>query len=362
MDRGAGDRRRADRRAAQGDIQEGERAFGGVQVRQGQGGRRRDREVPRKLRRGALRRRGEHPAPLLLPGLQAAQGDARGVHSRRAGAEEDARRAGRDAHGRAQDEPARRGLACEAHQEGGQGPGRACQAAAALMFIRRLKDCVKPEDPARIVFLVTAWFAAYYFVLCRFAFNSVHHQATPAMLVSGTAYKPFQYRALVGWVVGLFSSAFPGIPLPTWFRLAELFSVFFLLVAYRSYIALFIKDEILASLLSFFMLYVLFFNYLLYPNYPVWFPWDMPSVLFFTLGLTLIYRRRWALYYPLFILATFNRETSCFLTVVYLLTAIKKDPAGTVALHFSAQLLIWVAVKSFLFLLYAGNPGWELFE
>src|SRR3989304_1938074 len=58
----------------------------------------------------------------------------------------------------------------------------------------------------------------------------------------------------------------------------------------------------------------------------------------------------------------FNRETSCFLTVVYLLTAIKKDPAGTVALHFSAQLLIWVAVKSFLFLLYAGNPGWELFE
>ena len=230
------------------------------------------------------------------------------------------------------------------------------------MFIRRLKDCAKPEDPARIVFLVTAWFAAYYFVLCRFAFNSVHHQATPAMLVSGTAYKPFQYRALVGWVVGLFSSTFPGIPLPTWFRLAELFSVFFLLVAYRSYIALFIKDEILNSLLSFFMLYVLFFNYLLYPNYPVWFPWDMPSVLFFTLGLTLIYRRKWALYYPLFILATFNRETSCFLTIVYLLTAIKKDPAGTVALHFSAQLLIWVAVKSFLFLLYAGNPGWELFE
>jgi len=74
-----------------------------------------------------------------------------------------------------------------------------------------------------------------------------------------------------------------------------------------------------------------------------------------------LYRRNWFAYYPIFIIATFNRETTCFLTIVYLLAAFRIDPLPKVLVHCVVQLLLWIAVKSALFCLYGGSGG-ELFR
>jgi hypothetical protein len=65
----------------------------------------------------------------------------------------------------------------------------------------------------------------------------------------------------------------------------------------------------------------------------------------------------WLLYYPLFILATFNRETTCFLTIILALTALGRKPLGRIALHVAAQFVIWASIKTFLFSIYRDNPG-----
>ncbi|MDD5550607.1 MAG: hypothetical protein PHS34_04980 [Candidatus Omnitrophica bacterium] len=88
----------------------------------------------------------------------------------------------------------------------------------------------------------------------------------------------------------------------------------------------------------------------------------MPSILFFTLGLILLYKKDWSKYYILFIVATFNKETACFLTFIYLFTAIGKTKPGKIAFHCFLQLVIWLAIKYFLYRLYAANPGPGLFE
>ena len=101
-------------------------------------------------------------------------------------------------------------------------------------------------------------------------------------------------------------------------------NIFLLILAFRYYITLFIKDRALNSLFSFLILFILPFHFFFprpyYPNY--WY--DTPSILFFTLGLIAMYKRKWMIYYFIFIIATFNRETTCFLTVIYLFTSFGK--------------------------------------
>jgi hypothetical protein len=159
---------------------------------------------------------------------------------------------------------------------------------------------------------------------------------------------------------------------------AEVLSTFGLLVAFRWYVNHFIKNVAASGVLSFLLLYCLIFNFVFPFEYPVvypytlpsmayvpqyfdhfnlYYPYDTPSLLFFTLGLALIYRRKWLAYYVLFAVATFNRETTCFLTFAYVFTAWGKDSRGTMALHAAAQFLIWVAVKWALQTAYGAGGG-----
>jgi hypothetical protein len=96
--------------------------------------------------------------------------------------------------------------------------------------------------------------------------------------------------------------------------------------------------------------------------YNLYYPSDMPAILFFTLGLSLLYARRWLLFYPLFVLATFNRETSCFLTLVFVLAYWGRIPLRTLVSHALAQAVLWVAIKSFLRLAFPDNPGFGAFD
>jgi hypothetical protein len=238
---------------------------------------------------------------------------------------------------------------------------------------------MKKSLTSQILFLIVAGVVSYYFTEIRFYLNEEYKPAALSSLLEGTAARPFQYRALVPWIVSAISKTglhVPAIHLPPqlWitnalsidharsFVLIELISVFFLVVAFRYYISMFLKNNTLSTVLAFTLFLVLPFNYVLPRAAPFWYPYDMPAILFFTLGLIFLYRQKWAMYYTVFLIGVFNRETICFLTFVYLITSIGERKPKVILLHCGLQFVLWLAIKYFLYQLYSSNPGEGLFE
>ena len=211
------------------------------------------------------------------------------------------------------------------------------------------------------IFIIAAILVSYHFTDLRFRMTREFKLATAWSLLNHSAATPWQYRILIPWLVHFFSEA-SLLTTTRLFRLFELFSVFFLVVAFRYYLSLFFSSKTISSLLSFALFYVLPFNFLLDPTFKLWYPWDMSSMLFFTLGLILLYKKNWVAYYPLFVVATLNRETTVFLTFIYLFTAIGKSRPKSIVLHCVSQAIIWVAIKYSLFQLYSYSYGHGLWE
>lgn len=212
------------------------------------------------------------------------------------------------------------------------------------------------------LFLIIAIIFSYYFMHIRFVLNYQYARASLLAIFNGSAAVPFQYRILIPWFVRMLENtklSFGDTPLRL-FRLIEFLSIFSLAVTFRYYLSLFFKNQTISTFVSLTLFYVLPFNFLLLPT--IWYPWDMPAILLFTLGLILLYKKKWTIYYLLFIVATLNKETTCFLTLIYLFTAIGKDKPKTIALHCFFQLIIWCTIKYFLYQLYFNNPGAGIFE
>lgn len=205
--------------------------------------------------------------------------------------------------------------------------------------------------------------ASFYFTELRFTFNSQYIDAQLLDLLKHTALVPYQYRVLVPELVKLIRAILSPLPIfVPWldiYRMVDFAAVFLLIVAFRQYLSLFIRDTLLYTLLSFTLFLVLPYNYLLPRIIALWYPWDMPSLLFFTVGLILIYKQNWKLYYPLFAVAVLNRETICFLTVVYFFTAAGRTPWRTVLFHVCLQLVLWTIIKFALYLAFIDNP-WKV--
>lgn len=210
-------------------------------------------------------------------------------------------------------------------------------------------------------FLITISLLSLYFTEMHFMFCEEARRASLASLLTGSADIPTQYRALVPWLVSLLVSLkLPFLESPLrLFKVIEFLAVFSLFVAFRYYISLFIKNKSLSSLFSLVLFVILSYQYIFYSwsLSAIYYPYDIPSVLFFTLGLILLYKKNYLMYYPVFIIATFNRETTIFLTLIYLVTAFEKNKITPVLLHCLAQAVIWASVKMYLASFYADNPG-----
>jgi len=94
-------------------------------------------------------------------------------------------------------------------------------------------------------------------------------------------------------------------------------------------------------------------------------PYDVPSLMFFALCISLVLRRTWWAYYPVFILAVLNRETACFIAVFFAVwewVRLEDTGAGVgkrlqwIAPNILVQAAIWVAIKVWLAHHFAGNP------
>ena len=102
------------------------------------------------------------------------------------------------------------------------------------------------------------------------------------------------------------------------------------------------------------------------------YPYDLPSLAFFTAGLYYIYARRFVPLLVILLIGTFNRETTLFLIGIYLLDAASTDSErGSLAYRFDLRQVpwlqvallsaIWAAVKISLVYVFRHNDHSEQF-
>jgi hypothetical protein len=113
------------------------------------------------------------------------------------------------------------------------------------------------------------------------------------------------------------------------------------------------------------MLVFLASNYLLHSPLIILYPYDLPSVAFFTAGVYCIYTRRfWALL-PVFMLGCFNRETMLFLIPLFIIDAVVEGERDSwkhlKKISTLAQIAtlgaVWLAIHLYIQHRFRGNHG-----
>jgi len=222
----------------------------------------------------------------------------------------------------------------------------------------------------------------------------VDHRAGAITLTNFEGYKPFQYRVLMPLVIRGVESATLDIIKDSLTEIAaprikakleqrndpaykrELVSRY----VFRS--VLFISLNILLMFLFMIALRYLAraFNYFpgiisdllplglifimpLFYDYAV-FVYDFCHLFLFTLGMYLLYKRDWFRYLIIFALGILNKETAVMLVLVFIFNYFSELSKPAFYKLLAAQVIIFLAIKSSLYLAFMGNPGsfveWQL--
>ena len=207
-------------------------------------------------------------------------------------------------------------------------------------------------------------FALPIYALCAALFIALYFQ--PPISAPGASWEglttlqcrtPYQYRVLLPLLARGIHTLLP-VPLMTAYSALIFGFVVVLFVAWREYLRPAFADSADAYALA--MLYPLIWIYVLANG--IRYPWDIPAMCFFVLGVVLISQAKWRLYYPMFVLACLNRETSCFLILAFALLTWRRQPAKWIALNVAAQSAIWLVNKAFWARVLAHNGGEKVFE
>jgi hypothetical protein len=206
--------------------------------------------------------------------------------------------------------------------------------------------------------------ASWHFATEHILRNIVHPPAAIGRLIDGTGETPYQYRILIPTIVGWIQRS--GIFEP-WIhsrrevaRLVEVLALIGLYYATRALLGCFVPRAA-SAICAFSLFYVLPFQYVFPRNWPFWYTWDIPAVMFFTLGMLLIRQRRWWVYYPVFVLATLNRETTCFLALLQLCVSWDQGDRRTLVAHIAAQAALFIAIRYALHMAFRDNRGVGLY-
>jgi len=98
----------------------------------------------------------------------------------------------------------------------------------------------------------------------------------------------------------------------------------------------------------------------------LYYPYDIPSLTFFCIGTILFYKKKWLVFYPVFIVSLLNRESSCFISLAgFLLSSypLSKNFRSWLqenkflVLHILAQAILWFGSRLILSWLFRNNPG-----
>jgi hypothetical protein len=134
------------------------------------------------------------------------------------------------------------------------------------------------------------------------------------------------------------------------------------------------KTRALVNLVAPVFLVLTMATYVVRPTARLFYPYDMPALAFFAAGLYFIFQRQFVLLLLVMLVGTFNRETTLFLLVIYVLDAVSSgnphdNPEASRQvwmrwkeipwLRSALLLAVWAGVRWYLRHLYGGNDRAE---
>ncbi len=224
-----------------------------------------------------------------------------------------------------------------------------------------------------------------FFVYLRVSKIGINQEAALLDMIEGTASLPFQYRVLIPGIINILVALFPenmfsglnisALDLPiaqlagsdgagksaAWFALILMFVSLCgaVLLFQRLMVRLEYSPKAICSLSLLYPISLMaFFSYA--------YVYDFPSLFLFSWALYSLAPtkdnkpklfRDWVLYFSLFTLATFNKETSIILLIPYMLVYYPRLERKKFIQFGVLQLLIYGTIKLFLFLNFSQNPG-----
>ena len=216
--------------------------------------------------------------------------------------------------------------------------------------------------------LICAHFSLVYNLNNRPFLNLAHYAA-------GNEALPFQSRVLMAWLFralagnGLVLRIAQALPIQARdpFLAIQLVTSMFCLagaIAFtRGSISFLTGDRDFSKWSAWLVAYMAYFNLPLIYGLGYTLPYDLPSLFFFSGCVFCILRRKYFLFYVLFLLGTFNRETICFVTLFFLCWERSRSTGhtsrtitGKLAIHVALQGMIWIGIKLYLRHRFALNP------
>lgn len=193
------------------------------------------------------------------------------------------------------------------------------------------------------------------FVLIYFESTKEWKYAKLEDLTNFSAHNPFQYRVLIPSIANLIIKTLPGFSYIFAYQLILLTTTFMLVRFTRLFIKEYFKEELYINVGIIVLFYILFWNY---AALGIWLhPADIPAILFFLLGLIFIKKNKFKTYYPIFILACFNRESIILILIVYLLTRKNFKEVLYNSYIIILYTLTWLIIKFTLYHIFQNNPA-----
>lgn len=222
--------------------------------------------------------------------------------------------------------------------------------------------CVNgPERPARWATQVKVVVA---YVAVSLLFTWLYHRATvpwtPADFEAcalGTGPDP-TYQALFGCrmlvpALARFLNRVLGCGFSAGFMGLMAASVVGTLFAYRRYVSNFLPLR-RATPLALLIVYPMAWNYCVLND--LYYPFDVPSILFFVLGLDSVYRRNWPTLVVALVLGSLNRDTSCLLIVAFVACVGAELRLRKAVAHTAAQVAICLGVTWLVHATHGAGP------
>jgi len=168
---------------------------------------------------------------------------------------------------------------------------------------------------------------------------------------------PYQYRYLMGLMMRWVEPTIAKLPLPEnvppglrdpWMLAVGVFvfpSIVLGTFATRLSLEKFTRAPLYSCVAAFLFPLMGYFNFILPIGENYLLPYDIPSLGFFAVGMAaIVLDRRW-LFYPVFALACCNRETACFLSVLFVIAYWhRRERRGILAAELLAQIAIWGSI------------------
>ena len=139
--------------------------------------------------------------------------------------------------------------------------------------------------------------------------------------------------------------------------------MFVILLSFKSLLDLIVKEDY-SSFWSLFILLPVSWNYFVLNS--IYHAYDIPALMFYLLGVCLFLREKYFLFYLIFILGTFNRESTCFITISLLLmlstfngSSIRNNISLNLPLikHLLFQTIIWIMSVQVIQFIITDCPG-----